>query len=61
MGEYEQHRLCSVVPRIRDNRQECEDSVRIVTHWHRLPGEMMESPPLELLKPQLDPAMGKQL
>lgn len=28
---------------------ESKDTVRIVKHWHRLPQEMMESPPLELL------------
>lgn len=55
MVEYEHHRLCSLVPRGQDKRQESNDSVRVVKHWHRLPKEMMESPSLELSKPQLDP------
>lgn len=30
---------------------------RVVTHWHRLPREAMESPSLELFKKQTDVAL----
>lgn len=31
--------------------------VRVVKHWHRLPGEAAESPSLEIIKTRLDKAL----
>jgi len=36
-------------------------TVRVTEHWHRLPREVMESPPLEILRSHLDMVLGHQL
>lgn len=35
--------------------------MRVVEHSNRLPGEVVESLPLKILKPQLDVVLGSQL
>jgi len=35
--------------------------VRVTEHWHRLPRETVESPPLEIFKSHLDMALGNQV
>jgi len=36
-------------------------TVRVSEHWHRLPREVVESPPLEILKSCLDVVLGNLL
>ncbi|KFV87303.1 hypothetical protein N308_01879, partial [Struthio camelus australis] len=36
-------------------------TVRVTGHWHRLPGEVVESPSLEILKTFLDVILGNML
>ncbi|KFQ32804.1 hypothetical protein N332_04132, partial [Mesitornis unicolor] len=33
-------------------------TVRVVTHWHRLPREAVDTPSLEVFKARLDGALG---
>ncbi|KFQ37099.1 hypothetical protein N332_01215, partial [Mesitornis unicolor] len=33
-------------------------TVRVVRHWHRLPGEAVDAPSLEVFKARLDGALG---
>ncbi|KFV83824.1 hypothetical protein N308_00347, partial [Struthio camelus australis] len=36
-------------------------TVRVTEHWNRLPGEVVESPSLEILKTRLDAILGNML
>ncbi|KFP51647.1 hypothetical protein N323_02060, partial [Cathartes aura] len=33
-------------------------TMRVVKHWHRLPGEVVDAPSLETFKARLDGALG---
>jgi len=35
-------------------------TVRVTEHWHRLPGEAVASPPLEIFTSHLDMVLGNQ-
>lgn len=37
-----------------ESLSEHQESVRITEHWHRLPWQLVETPPLEVLKSHLD-------
>ena len=43
------------------NTRKITFTVRLVEHWHRLPGEAVEAPSLELFKTQLDTVLSNLL